>query len=259
MIDSHTHLYAAEFDDDREAMVTRAQAAGVTHVILPNENVASVPRLVAMQESWPEWVSIAIGLHPEEVHDDWHDALAQLRSVLDKRPCVAVGEIGVDLYWDKTWREQQLEVLDTQLHWCVEKNIPFIIHCREALDEILWVMDNFGEPLPQGVFHCFAGTTADVERVRKRGDFYFGVNGVVTFKKSTISALLPVIGLERLLLETDAPYLAPVPYRGKRNESAYIAAVRDFIAAQLDIAPQQVDEATSHNARLLFQLEQCHP
>lgn len=255
MIDTHTHLYASEFDDDREAMVSRAQSAGVTHVILPNENLASVPLLWAMQDQWPEWTSVALGLHPEDVHDDWREVLDQLRPMLDERPCVAVGEIGVDLYWDTTWRDQQLEVLDTQLHWCIEKDIPFIIHCRKALDEVLWVLDNFGQTLPQGVFHCFEGTVDDVERVRKRGDFYFGVNGVVTFKKSSVASLLPIIGLDRLLLETDAPYLSPVPFRGKRNESAYIAAVRDFIADKMGVDPQQVDEATTANARQLFKLQ----
>ena len=254
MIDSHTHLYAAEFDDDRAAMVARAQQAGVTHVVLPNENLASVPRLWAMHDQWPEWTSVALGLHPEEVRDTWRDELAQLRPLLDERPCVAVGEIGVDLYWDKTWREQQLEALDVQLHWCVDKHIPFIIHCREALDEILWVMDNFGQPLPPGVFHCFAGTVADVDRVRQRGDFYFGVNGVVTFKRSHTPELLPVVGLDRLLLETDAPYLAPVPHRGHRNESAYLARVRDFVAGCLQVTPEQVDTATTANARQLFHL-----
>ncbi|MBQ7690992.1 MAG: TatD family hydrolase [Muribaculaceae bacterium] len=256
MIDSHTHLYAPEFDDDREAMVTRAREAGVTHVILPNESVASVPLLWAMQDSWPDFVSVALGLHPEEVRDDWREQLARLRPLLDERPCVAVGEVGIDLYWDRTYRDQQLEALDTQLRWCVEKDIPFIIHCREALDEVLWVMDNFGRPLPSGVFHCFAGTVADVERVRMRGDFYFGVNGVVTYKRSTVPALLPVIGLDRILLETDAPYLAPVPHRGRRNESAYLADVRDFVAAQLQATPQQVDDATADNARRLFPLPQ---
>ena len=254
MIDTHTHIYAAEFDDDRHQVMERALQAGVEHLILPNENLDSIGRLWQVQDRWPEMVSVAIGLHPEDVHDDFRDVLAAMRPLLDKRRCVAIGEIGIDLYWDKTWREQQLEALDTQLHWCRELDVPFIIHCREALDEILWVMDNFGEPLPGGVFHCFTGSVADVESVRKRGDFYFGVNGVVTFKKSTVSELLPVMGLDRILLETDAPYLAPVPYRGMRNEPAMIAAVRDCIAGHLGLDATQVDAATTANARRLFAL-----
>lgn len=254
MIDTHTHIYASEFDDDRQQVVECALEAGVTHIILPNENLESVPRLEAMRQQWPDVVSIALGLHPEDVNDNFRETLAQMRPLLDQLPCVAVGEIGIDLYWDKTYRDQQMEALDTQLHWCNEKGIPFIIHCREALDEILWVMDNFGKPLPAGVFHCFTGTVDDVERVRRRGDFYFGVNGVVTFKKSTVHELLPVIGLDRILLETDAPYLAPVPHRGKRNEPAFVAHVRDCIATWLNLSPQAVDQATTHNAHHLFHL-----
>ena len=254
-IDTHAHLDGEEFSADREQVVARARVAGAAAVLVPAINAASEQSIAALCSAYPGFVWRMMGLHPEEVHDDWRDALEQLRPLLDVRPCVAVGEIGIDLYWDATFRDQQVEALDTQLHWCVDKGIPFIIHCREALDEILWVMDNFGEPLPQGVFHCFAGTPGDVDRVRKRGDFYFGVNGVVTFKKSTIPPLLPVIGLDRLLLETDAPYLAPVPHRGKRNESAFMAAVRDCVANCLGVAPDAVNAATEANAVRLFNLK----
>lgn len=257
MIDTHTHIYAEEFDNDRHQIIKRAQQTGVTHIILPNENLSSIARLCDTQDQWPDFVSLAFGLHPEDVKDDCREVLATMRPMLDERPLVAVGEIGIDLYWDRTWRDQQVEALDTQLHWCKELGIPFIIHCREALDEILWVMDNFGEALPPGVFHCFAGTVADVDRVRHRGDFYFGVNGTVTFKKSNVPELLPIIGIDRILLETDAPYLAPVPYRGKRNECAYIAAVRDCVAHHLDLSPHEVDVVTTSNATALFQLS--HP
>lgn len=254
MIDTHTHIYSQEFDDDRQQVVERAQQVGVSHIILPNENLDSIDRLLKVKDMWPEYVSLALGLHPEEVNDGFRDTLAALRPQLDKVPCVAVGEIGVDLYWDTTWRDQQLEALDTQLHWAADLSIPFIIHCRKALDEVLWVMDNFGESLPQGVFHCFEGSVEDVERVRRRGDFYFGVNGVVTFKKSTVPELLPVIGLDRILLETDAPYLSPVPHRGKRNECAYVAAVRDCVAQHLGVTSQCVDDITTRNAITLFHL-----
>lgn len=254
MIDTHTHIYSAEFDDDREVVMQRALQAGVEHIILPNENLDSIDRLWATQDRWHDVVSVAVGLHPEEVRADFRQVLAAMRPRLEERKCVAVGEIGIDLYWDKTWKEQQVEALNTQLHWCKELDIPFIIHCREALDEILWVMDNFGESLPTGVFHCFTGTKAQVEQVRCRGDFYFGVNGVVTFKKSTVHELLPVIGLDRILLETDAPYLAPVPHRGKRNEPAMIAAVRDCIAGHLAITAQEVDDVTTAGAKRLFKM-----
>ena len=222
MLDSHSHIYCSDFDEDRRQVIVRAQEAGVRHIILPNENLPSVEQLVAVR--------------------------------VDVHHPVAVGEIGIDLYWDATWREQQMQALDIQLHWCKELDIPFIIHCRNALDEILSVMDNFGEPLPQGVFHSFTGTPEEVEKVRERGDFYFGVNGIITFKKSNVKDILPVVGLDRLLLETDSPYLAPVPNRGKRNESANIPHICNFIANYLDVAPEEVSQATDRNAIALFNL-----
>ena len=232
----------------------RAREAGVRHIVLPGESLASVPLQVALHQRYPEYISLALGLHPEEVNGEYLSELEKLRPLLDQYPVVAVGEIGIDLYWDKTWREQQRHALDIQLHWCNELGVPFIIHCRESLDDILDVIDNLDCPVPPGVFHCFTGTEADVERIRKRGDFYFGVNGVVTFKKSTVSQVLPVIGLDRLLLETDAPYLAPVPHRGKRNESSYIPLVNDFVAASLGVSPELVSTTTDQNAIALFQL-----
>ena len=257
MIDSHSHLYCEAFDEDRHDVVARARAAGITHVVLPNEDAASLERQHAMKREYPDFVSLTIGLHPEEVHDDFAIQLNELKRQLDEAPVgtfVAVGEIGMDLYWEQEWLDQQLEALDTQLRWCCEHDLPFIVHCREALDEILWVLDNFGEPLPQGVFHSFTGTPADVEQLRRRGDFYFGVNGIVTFKKSMVKDILPVVGLDRLLLETDAPYLAPVPHRGKRNESAFLPAVATFVAAELGLTPDAVATATDGNARTLFKL-----
>ena len=254
MIDSHSHIYCDAFDEDRDAVVQRAREAGVRHIVLPGESIDSVPLQVALHKKYPDYISLAFGLHPEEVNGDYLTALEQLRPRLNEHPIVAVGEIGIDLYWDKTWREQQRHALDIQLHWCHELGVPFIMHCREALDDILDVIDHLDCPVPRGVFHCFAETPADVERVRRRGDFYFGVNGVVTFKKSTVPELLPVIGLERLLLETDAPYLTPVPHRGKRNESAYIPHINYFIARSLGVSPEEVSQATDHNAIDLFHL-----
>ena len=254
MIDSHSHIYCDAFDEDRDAVVLRAREADVRHIILPGESPASVPLQVALHERYPDYISLALGLHPEEVNGDYLDMLTQLRPMLDQYPIVAVGEIGIDLYWDKTWREQQRHALNIQLHWCHELGVPFIMHCREALDDILDVIDHLDCPVPRGVFHCFAETPADVERVRRRGDFYFGVNGVVTFKKSTVPQLLPAIGLDRLLLETDAPYLTPVPHRGKRNESAYIPHINDFIANAMGVTPEEVSAATDRNAATLFNL-----
>ena len=254
MIDSHSHIYCDAFDEDREAVVTRAREAGVRHIILPNEDLKSVPRLAAMREQYPGYVSMTLGLHPEEVHDDYLDVLNEMHTMLDRYPIVAIGEIGIDLYWDKTWHEQQRHALDIQLHWCHERDIPFIIHCRDGLDDILDIIDHLDCPVPRGVFHSFTGTPDEVARIRQRGDFYFGVNGIVTFKKSTVPQLLPVIGLDRLLLETDSPYLAPVPNRGKRNESANIPHINTFIAKALGVTPDAVSDATDRNAAHLFNI-----
>lgn len=256
MIDSHSHIYCDAFDTDREEMLLRAREAGVTHIVMPNENLESIGRLKAVYDAHPQFVSMTIGLHPEEIGDDYHEQLQAMHQMLAEgtMPFVAVGEIGIDLYWEQDKRDEQLEALDTQLRWCKEFDLPFIIHCRDGVAECLEVMDNFGEPLPKGVFHSFTGTLADIEAIRKRGDFYFGVNGIVTFKKSEVKANLPVIGLDRLLLETDAPYLAPVPKRGKRNESAFTAHVCNFVAAEMGVSPAEIDEITTRNAFELFRL-----
>ena len=240
MIDSHSHIYCRDFDEDRDEVIARAKDAGVRHIILPNENLESVQQVVATRDANPSYVSIALGLHPEDVDADFEQQLEAMRPLLEEYHPVGVGEIGIDLYWDSTWREQQMEALDTQLHWCKELDLPFIIHCRNALDEILSVMDNSPE---------------EVEKVRERGDFYFGVNGIVTFKKSNVKDILPVVGLERLLLETDSPYLAPVPNRGKRNESANIPYICHFIAGHLGVEPDEVSQATDRNAIALFSLD----
>lgn len=254
MIDSHSHIYCEDFDSDRDLVIARAQEVGVRHIVLPNENLESIERVLSLKNAYPSYISIALGLHPEDVDDDYERQLTAMRPLLDEHRPVAVGEIGIDLYWDATWREQQMAALDTQLHWCKELNIPFIMHCRNALDEILWVLDNFDEPLPQGVFHSFTGTPQEVEQVRERGDFYFGVNGIVTFKKSNVKDILPVVGLDRLLLETDSPYLAPVPNRGKRNESANTAHIARFVSQELGTDLEEVSQATDRNVINLFKL-----
>ena len=255
MIDSHSHIYAQEFDDDRAAVVERARQAGVTHIVLPNENLDSLARQRRLFDTDPAYFSMTVGLHPEEVGcDNYATQLDSMHKLLfsQSQQFVAVGEIGMDLYWDTTWRDRQVEVLDTQLRWCADLHLPFIMHCRSGIDEVLSVFANFGATVPQGVFHSFTGTATDVERLRHYGDFYFGVNGIVTFKKSDVPVLLPIFGLNRILLETDSPYLAPVPRRGQRNESANIPLINACVASHLGITAQEVSAATDANARRLF-------
>lgn len=252
MIDTHTHLYLEEFDADRTETVARALDSGVSHMILPNVDLSTIAPMHGLHDEFPECTSVAMGFHPTEVNTDYKAALNTVYKCFGERKYVAVGEIGIDLYWDATYRTEQMKALDTQFHWAVEMGLPVIIHCREGIATVLEVMDAFQGELPRGVFHSFTGTVDDVAEIRRRGDFYFGINGIVTFKKSAIPELLPVIGIERLLLETDSPYLSPVPNRGRRNESANIPHINACIAQHLMMTPEQVSAQTDANAKRLF-------
>lgn len=251
IVDTHTHLYLPEFDNPADA-VRRAVDAGVGHMILPNVDLTTIEPMVELHRQFPQNTSIAMGFHPTEVNGDFHKALDVVgQSLAEHNDVVAVGEIGIDLYWDKTWRSEQMEAFRLQCLWALERDLPIIIHCREGLDEVLEVLSALPE-VPRGVFHSFGGTTADVDRIRAVGDFYFGINGIVTFKNSRLCEVLPHIGIDRLLLETDAPYLAPVPHRGKRNESAFIIHTAAHMAASMGIPAEELAEATTRNSCNLF-------
>ncbi|MBD5235725.1 MAG: TatD family hydrolase [Barnesiella sp.] len=254
MIDTHTHLYLEEFAPDHGAAVERAIAAGVDTMIFPNVDASTLQPMRQLHALYPGNTFMAIGHHPTEVNGD--DIDTQLKYVVDELAnhpddYVAIGEIGIDLYWDKQYREQQMEVLRRQMSMAAERELPVIIHCRDGLDEVLEVIDSL-DKVPAGVFHSFGGTADDVERIRRRGDFYFGINGIVTFKNSRLREVLPAIGAERILLETDSPYLAPVPNRGKRNESAFMIHTASYVASTLGITTGQLDEITTASARALF-------
>lgn len=252
MIDTHTHIYLEEFDADRDAVVARALESGVKHLVLPNVDLSTIKPMRELHESYRACTSMAMGFHPTEVNGDYAEALKVIEKELSENEYVAVGEIGIDLYWDKTYRVEQKIVLNTQLHWASEMGLPVILHCRDGLDTILEVFAEYKGDLPNGVFHSFTGTVEDVCRIRQYGDFYFGINGIVTFKKSQVPAVLPEIGMNRILLETDSPYLAPVPNRGKRNESANIPYICRCIAACLGEAEDAVSHVTDANAETLF-------
>ncbi len=252
MIDTHTHIYLEEFDADRDAVVARALESGVKHLVLPNVDLVTIKPMQELHESYGACTSMAMGFHPTEVNGDYAEALKVIEKELSENEYVAVGEIGIDLYWDKTYRVEQKIVLDTQLHWASEMGLPVILHCRDGLDTILEVFAEYKGDLPNGVFHSFTGTVEEVRRIRQYGDFYFGINGIVTFKKSQVPAVLPEIGMNRILLETDSPYLAPVPNRGKRNESANIPYICRCIAACLGETEDAVSHVTDVNAETLF-------
>lgn len=251
LFDTHTHLYLPEFDSDRRDVMDRAVSAGVGRMLFPNVDLGTIAPMKSLRSEYPDITLMAMGLHPTEISEQWRDDLAVIQDELDRDDYVAVGEIGIDLYWDKTYRKEQMEALACQLDWAVSRQMPVIIHCREGLTETLDVLADFGGKV-RGVFHSFGGTVADVEQIRRCGDFYFGINGIVTFKNSGLKDVLPEIGVSRILLETDAPYLAPVPYRGKRNESAYIVNTAQAVALSLSTEVDKVADITTKNAENLF-------
>lgn len=255
LFDTHTHLYLPEFHDGGVPAVSRALEGGVGFMMFPNVDLTTIAPMMQLHSRFPSQTFMAMGLHPTEVGEDWPDALAEVEKELRRDPSAfkAIGEIGIDLYWDKTFRDAQLEVFRRQCLWAIELGLPVIIHCREGLDEVLSVLRSL-PAVPRGVFHSFGGTPEDVARIREVGDFYFGINGIVTFKKSTLPDTLPHIPSDRLLLETDSPYLAPVPKRGKRNESAYVAHTAAFLAEKLGMPTDELARLTTRNAKNLFHI-----
>lgn len=261
MIDTHTHLYMPEFDDvdgsaasmaGQCAAVDRALATGVEMMILPNVYVATIEPLKTLHCLRPDVTAMAMGLHPTELDSDWRNTLMPIEAELRAGGYCAIGEVGIDLYWDKTYERQQMEAFDAQLGIASELRLPVIIHCREGLDHTLEVLSSHRDV--QAVFHSFGGSPADVERILSAGDFFFGINGIVTFKNANLKHVLPAIPVDRILTETDAPYLAPVPYRGRRNESAYMTNTLAAIADAVDMSVADVDHITSQNARRFFHL-----
>lgn len=253
LVDTHTHLYLPEFADENPDAVSRAIESGVKKMIFPNVDLTTVKPMTRLAAKYPVNVSMAMGLHPTEVKEDWCDVLSEIESLTgDGSQFVAVGEIGIDLYWDKTFVDEQMQVFERQVAKSIELGLPVIIHCRDGLPQALEVLQ--GQPGAKGVFHSFGGTESDVDAVRRIGDFYFGINGVVTFKNSRLRETLPSIGLERILLETDSPYLAPVPHRGKRNESAYLNLIAAHISDNLGCDITKVANETTANAEQLFRI-----
>ncbi len=254
MIDTHTHLYLPEFENDGgHQAVQRAIDIGVEKMIFPNVDLSTITPMEHIAGLFPENIHCAMGLHPTEIDTNWKQNLQIIFDRFNSESrYVAVGEVGIDLYWDTTYRKQQLEAFEMQVAKAVELDLPVIIHCREGLSETLSVMRNFKDA--RAVYHSFGGSIDDVHTIRNVGDYYFGINGIVTFKNSQLRDVLPEIGIDRILLETDSPYLAPVPKRGKRNESAFLPYICAHVAQSLNLISAQVDKATTDNAKTLFRL-----
>lgn len=256
-IDTHSHLYEPEFDADRSEAVARAVAAGVDRLLLPAIDSESHERLFQMCRDYPDNCIPMMGLHPTSVNDNpaWREELALVGQYLEKSPVgefCAVGEIGLDLYWSRDFREEQMEAFEQQIELALRYDLPIAVHTRSAWEEMREVMEGFRGRGVRGVFHAFSDGLESYRRLRECGDFIFGVGGVVTFKKSPLAEVVREIPLEELVLETDCPYLTPVPFRGQRNESAYIPYICAKVAELKGVTPEEVAAQTTENAERMF-------
>jgi TatD DNase family protein len=250
VIDTHTHIYLDEFDKDRTEVMERSLQAGVNTWILPAIDATTHDKMVRVEQEFAGCRAM-IGLHPCSVNHDFEKELKLVEDWLSRRSFIAIGEIGLDFYWDRTFTEQQYAAFRRQCAMAMERDLPIAIHSRESIDESISVVEEF--PGLRGVFHCFSGNIDQARRIMETG-FYLGIGGVVSFKNAGLDRVVAEIGLDRLVLETDAPYLAPVPFRGKRNEPSYTALVAKKISELLDRSLVEVEEITSKNARNLFGL-----
>ncbi len=251
LIDTHTHLYAEEFNADRTDCITNAINLGIEKLYLPNVDSSSIDGMLALERQFPNNCFPMMGLHPCSVKENYKDELATVKSWLDKRRFVAIGEIGMDLYWDKTFVKEQEFAFKQQIDWALEFNYTIVIHCRNAFDEIFEILQSYPK-LPKGIFHCFSGTIDQAQRILAFGNFKLGIGGVVTFKNSGLDKVVEQLHIDDLVLETDAPYLAPNPHRGKRNESSYLPLIAKKIAELKHISVQDVEFITTKNAEAIF-------
>lgn len=251
MIDTHCHIYLKDFDADRAEMILRGKNAGVRKFLLPAIDSETHISMLQLEEAFPGHCIAMMGLHPCSVKEGFEEELKIARQYLEKRKFIAIGEIGLDFYWDLSFKEQQLEVFNLQMDWALEFDIPIVIHSRESIDECIEAVAKKQNGKLKGVFHCFGGSAEQAEKVIDLG-FYLGIGGVVTFKKSRLDTVLQGIDMKYILLETDAPYLAPVPYRGKRNECSYLKLIAEKIADIKNLSLAEVDSITTKNAETLF-------
>ena len=253
MIDTHAHIYAEQFKDDIGDVLERAQEEGIEKIVMPNIDHSSIEGMMELEEKYPDHCFSTMGLHPCSVKKDFEKELYIVEEWLSKRNFVAIGEMGTDLYWDKTFIDQQVEAFKIQTAWAKQYKKPIIIHCRESLDMTIDLVESLKSEDLVGVFHCFNGSVEQAERIKGLG-FHIGLGGVSTFKNSGMDQVIPSLDLEHVLLETDAPYLAPVPYRGKRNEPAYVKEVALKVADLKEMPLAELDELTTRNAIKLFDL-----
>jgi len=251
IIDTHIHLYAKQFNSDRTQLIEKAIKNGVHAFYLPNIDSESIEAMHELEDKWPNHCFSMMGLHPCSVNDKVNEELQLVRSWLEKRKYIAIGEIGIDLYWDKSFLKEQQFAFKKQIEWALEFNYPIVIHCRNAFEEIITTLSSM-PVLPKGIFHCFSEGLAEAHKILSLGNFKLGIGGVLTFKNSGLEQVIEQIDLAHLVLETDAPYLAPVPFRGKRNEPVYILEVAKKLAEIKNISLAEVEKTTTKNAQEIF-------
>ncbi|MDC0611193.1 TatD family hydrolase [Vibrio sp.] len=253
MIDTHAHIYADEFNHDRDEMVKRAIDQGIEMILLPNIDLDSIAPMLETERRYPELCRSMMGLHPCYVKEDIKETLTTIQNWFEQHNFIAVGEIGIDLYWDKTFKREQEYAFVTQLNWAKELNLPVVIHTRDSIEETLTLLNTEQDGSLSGVFHCFGGSVEEAKAINDL-NFHLGLGGVSTFKNGGMDKVIPHLDMNYVILETDCPYLAPVPHRGKRNEPAYTELVAKRIAELRDISVADVDKITTSNAKTLFRL-----
>ncbi len=251
LTDTHTHLYLEQFDSDRAEVIQKAMDNQITRFFIPAIDSTYYSAMFDLENQFPNNIFLMAGLHPTHVKDNFKDELDHVKKMLKERKFYAVGEIGIDLYWDKTYLQQQQEAFKTQINWAKEMSLPIVVHCRDAFDEIFEILQDVKEDSLSGIFHCFTGNLEQARQAISYG-LKLGIGGVVTFKNGKIDQFLNEIPLKNIVLETDSPYLAPTPFRGKRNESSYLVNVVDKLVGIYGLTPDEIAQITTQNSKDVF-------
>ena len=252
-IDTHAHLDGAEFAEDRATVVQRAKEAGASQVFIPAIDLPSLDTVMDFCRQFPDFAYPMVGLHPEEVKADWHEVLSAMHPHLSDVGVIAIGEVGLDFYWSREFEKEQMAAFEEQVRWSVETRLPLMIHCRKAQNELVGILRRYQKELPGGVFHCFTGNENEARQLLEFENFVLGIGGVLTFKKSHLPEVLPaVVPLSRIVLETDAPYMSPVPKRGERNESSFIPYIIARLADAYGVEEEEVARQTNENVGRVF-------
>jgi len=253
LVDTHTHIYDHQFSLDREETIRRALESGVSMMLLPNVDASTITPMIQLHELYPDCTRVMMGLQPEEVKENYTDVLSQMEQEIERHIYIGVGEVGLDFYWDTTFEKQQLDAFETQLEWAKQLHLPLSIHCRNAFNKMVRILERKQDGNLSGVMHCFTGTEDEAKAYLDLG-FHLGLGGVTTYKNCGVKDYLIQLPIDRIVLETDAPYLSPVPYRGKRNEPAFMVATAQKIAEIMTTSTEEIAEATTKNATKLFGL-----